>query len=615
MLRNVSASSSGNTTFPAITALHLIEDFDGIAPASCTLTCDQTPTVTWGASGGTAPYSYYWQLYTAAGNSQTLYLSGSTSAGSYQFPTLPPDDYRLFVQVGDRENDFSVWSYLDFTVYVCAPPVVVETPTEDLPLAVRPGPGYIRYLPQWLALFGTAERSGTESLLYKVLRGPLDQFLEVDAEVQRLVREHALVDAPCGVARLAWQLQSRFLPRDPVTVTFQASGVSGTVTRVETERQFLAASGAVFLVGEQGLLLFRNLGLRTLAVTGSNGRYQIPEEPLGVLGDVDLLLETEGVAFRLPAGSRALDPANALFQVPSSLSGTLQVTYESLTLLSALTVSVSGQPRQSPTPCDLWNPFDEWGLLLGMERAAGEDNRRYRDRMLARLWGTRGSDLRALGEQVAQELRLITLLSWDGQTTLNFNASGYHGIRTFSVVDLPQWGRHQEELFPVSGGVYSTSKRQWRAGYELTVDGVPVSPLRYPDLAFNGNLLTLGSSTSGRVEAFYQYPHYELTTNSLGYITAVTPVSGNTPSGNYRIVLTHNVRAHTPRDPEFVENYLLEGDGQANAYYRELREALLQDSMVHVGRARWGPEAYWGDPQATEPEMAYLPSLFDREGS
>jgi hypothetical protein len=72
----------------------------------------------------------------------------------------------------------------------------------------------------------------------------------------------------------------------------------------------------------------------------------------------------------------------------------------------------------------------------------------------------------------------------------------------------------------------------------------------------------------------------------------VTPVSGNLAPGDYEVLLVRGVRLHVVDSLDFITEELLDAAGRPNAYFRQVREAILQGSPVHLGRTGWR-QGYW----------------------
>lgn len=61
----------------------------------------------------------------------------------------------------------------------------------------------------------------------------------------------------------------------------------------------------------------------------------------------------------------------------------------------------------------VWNFFDEFGLLLGVERIVGEKNKEYKNRILNVFRRPAGSDKEGLVNGIARELGLIKTKTWE----------------------------------------------------------------------------------------------------------------------------------------------------------------------------------------------------------
>lgn len=605
-------------------------DGDGIEPSG-SITCDQTPTVVWTAATGNGPYIYRWTV--ASGSIDGPFVASGlvVNTNLATLPQLAVGDYRLLITSTDADGVDTDLTILTFTIYACSDPFVFQyDPSLDLDAyqiePVTPqDEDYIRYLPQWMSVHGTATAAPSGSLLFRTLQPAIRQMRQANRALRTVVDESTILRAPVGLPRQAWHLQSRFTPRDPITVLTHASGDTVTLRRSFSLNDFYNAIDPVFLIGSTGHALFRNLAERVVTlnpVSGSTGatgavlemlthRYVIPFEGAGIVADADVFFLYQGVDYRMKAGSIGIDPVHATLQLPSVFTGTITFRYQSRTVQTALTVSLSGNPYLTPSQVDLPNRFDELGVLSGLVRRRDEDNLAFRQRIYARFITGLGTTAQAAAQHISQDLNQVRILGWDGRTTLNLSASGIHGIRQVDVRDLAAWESHTEELIRTSADTFTASKAAWRAGPFLTIDGQPVSHFRYPDLTLVDNVIAFGAAVSGRVVAAFQADNYSLTYSDEGFVTAITPVLGNVPSGSYQVVLSLNCRIFRPSDTGYQAVYLLNSDGTPNGFFNELRQRLLEGSPNHFTRARWGQAASWLDESDDLPPIDHLPSVFD----
>jgi hypothetical protein len=614
---------------PAVAGI--IEDGDGIAPSG-SITCDRTPTVSWTGLSDGGPYVYLWIVSSGSVSGPAVVSGTVINTNLATVPILVPGDYRIDIYSFDSGGTSGHLSVLSFTVFDCTLPFVfLYDPLLDLDAfqiepVVPQEEDYVRYLPQWMSVHGTATAPPSGSLLFRTLQTPIQQVRLVNRSVRTLLDEYTILQAPARLPRQAWHMQTRFTPRDTITVVALASGTTLPVRRSFSLYDFYTAADPAFLMGGTGHALFRNLVQRTVTVspvsgsTGATGsvlemlthRYVLPYEGAGIVADTDVYFTADGVDYRMKAGSIGIDPIHATIQLPSLFTGDLTFRYQSKALESALTVSLSGNPFLTPSQIDLPNRFDELGTLAGLVRRRDEDNIAFRQRIYSRFITSLGVTAQAAAQHISQDLNQVMLLGWDGRTTLNLASSGIHGVRQVDVRGLSQWESHVEELIAVDSSAFSASKAQWRAGWFLTVDGVPVSSFRYPGLSVAGNIVEFGAAVSGRVVAAFQSDNYDLTYSDQGFVTAITPVSGNVLPGAYQVVLSQNCRIFCPSDPDYQAVYLLNADGTPNGFFNELRQRLLEGSPNHFTRARWGEGAFWLDQTDDLPPIDHLPTVFDQ---
>ncbi len=608
---------------PHLSIVTLTVDADDLEPDDQT-TCDVTPTFTWEATDGTEPYTYTWTL-TADPTSGTL-QSGQTSLSQVTLAGVSPGDYLFNVQATDLlGNSSSVFSYA-FVVLNCVQPPFVgwggsggPRGEDGFPSDIYPRSagfdGFLRYLPRWLSCYGTATAPASGSLLYQFFQPTLSQIGILFRETEVLADLPSLLQMPLGLPRQAWLLQTRYRESQTLTVTLSASGVVRPVRRAVSEYDFLTDWDPVFLLDNQGRILLRNLAIRTVSTSGVAGVYTLPDEGNGIVGDTDVLFLSGSTWYVLKSGSWGLIPARSQITLPAEYTGTLLFQYQSRTLAPEVTVSVSGQAYQVPEQVDLWNRFDELGLLYGFGygRRRDEDNRSYRQRLYSRCLSRRGDDLPAVTNHLGQDLVLSYVQYWNGVQTLELADLDYQRISRVEVVGVPPLISQEEELVPNgAAGKFTASKKDWTHS-QLWVEGIPVTPISYPNLRVTDYTVDFGQTVSGSVRARYTYPTYQTATSSQGNITRVIPCSGNLASGDYRVVLTRDVRAWSPSDPEQQVAHLLNSDGTPNGLYRELGSLLLQDSPLYHSRARWARSAFWLSRADELPAVGYLPTVFDLE--
>jgi hypothetical protein len=600
----------------------LVEDGDGIPPAGIE-TYDHTPSFIWTASGAVL---YYWTIYDV---DDTFVASGSTLSTTATSPLLANNTYYIVVNA-ITSGDTIILPAAPFIVksLVADLPIqAIEIPPFDIEPAVPEDELFIRYLPRWMAPWGTATEPPSGSLLHQVItKGFIRPTNALFTTTYDLVDSRNLVQIPIREPRLAWHLQSRYQPHETLTITTVASGASGSVRRSGSYFDFLTTDDAVFLLGNNGHLLFRNLARRTVTVSsiGTTGtliyQYHIPYEGGGIVKDSDIFFTHGGTTWRIKAGSAGVDYDKAVLQLTTPFSGGITITYQSRTLVPVVTVSLSGEPYRFADRTDLWNTFDEIALFSNLTRRRDEDNRSFRDRILTRFVGLVGVNKRAVAQRLAQDLTLVNLLKWGGQQTLLLAASGIFGVREVNVGGLqdlgwnvlPEIGYQEfEELVPQGYQKFYSLKTGWLAGWQVYVEGIPVSPFLHPNISQSENFITFTQDVTGKVLASYRYRNYALTKSNSGFVTHVVPVTGNVLSGNYTVILTRNVRTFTAADDDFKEQFLLNSDKTANGYFYELRERVLDGSKVHFARTRWGREAHWYFEDEDRTQSDFLPVPLD----
>lgn len=611
----------------------LLEDADGILPAGSG-TCDVTPTVQWTApTGSVGPFLYSWTLQTtdASGNPASTIASGTTvNVNAATMPTLVPGIYIFNVIATGNNGGTTTLQPLVFQVIDCKfefPPKVTLISPFDIEPVVPTDEDYIRYLPQWMSVHGTATAPPSASKTFQFLQPVLKDLRKVEKATNDLEGEFVVNSVPLNLPRKAWHLQSRFTSRDVITINCVASGVITPIRRETSVFNFLNADDPVYIMGDNGHIAFRNLAQREVIVppvsgsTGATGsvlqflstQYHMPSETVGMVPDANVLFFFNGLEYRIRAGSNGVDPAQSVVQLTAPFSGTITFRYQSKTLAPVVTVAISGNPAISPSPTDLWNRFDELGLSCGLVRRRDEDNIAFQKRVYARFISSPGTDTKSVAEHIAQDLTLVDIKPWDGITTIDLSGQDIWGVKYFGAEGLPQTSFANEQLVPYGSNytIYSGSKSNWLPGWSVFVNGRTATLSNYPNMIVSGNTVNFGTPVTGNITASYSYNNYLLTRTGANTILTVVPDGSNPLSGSYIAIFTKNVQLHTPADLTYIRTSLLNANGTPNALFYEIATRLLEGSPIHFGRARWGPSAHWLEPTDQQPLTSHLPTVFD----
>lgn len=611
-------------------AATLLEDSDGIVPAGSG-TCDITPTVQWTApTGSVGPFLYAWTLRHDSATGSVVVSGITVNVNSATMPTLTPGIYQLSIVATDSGGGTSNLHPLLFRVLDCKfalPPKVITIDPFDIEPAVPTDEDYIRYLPQWMNVHGTATVPPSASTTFRLFKPFITELRGVEKESNRFSDQSGVLEVPINLPRKAWHLQTRFTAFDVISVNCIASGIITPVRRETSTYNFLITDDPVYILGDNGHMVFRNLAQREVTVapvsgsTGATGstlaflshQYQMPYEHEGIVGDSNVLFFFDGLEYRIKAGSAGVDPDQAVVQLTDPYSGTITFRYQSKTLAPVVMISISGNPAVSPSPTDLWNRFDELGLLCGLRRRDDEDNLVFRKRVYARFISNIGTNETRVAEHISQDLTLVDVLPWDGVSTIYLAASGYTGIKYIEAEGLPQTDFRNEELvrFGSNFQVYSASKSNWLPGWAVYVNGRIATQAQYPNMLVSGNIVSFGTAVSGTITASYTFEHYTLTKTPLNTITIIAPVASNAISGAYTLILSRVVVLHTPADTNYQRTNLLNPNGTPNGLFYEITARLLEGSPIHFGRARWGIEANWLERSEDKPLTEHLPSVFD----
>lgn len=619
--RAIAPTGDADLTFPAPLLFDLVADVDGIPPATCCSTLDDTPTVYWDP-GALTGQVYLWELRRASDPEVILHRGTLFGRSSVQLPTLTPDDYLFFLRIADSQTDCSLWHVFPFEVVRNSNQriILIEATEEEAPAPIE----LVRYLPRWMKVYGDSE--GAEpaaSATYQFLRPLLDQLDDLARLRQQMVEYGALFQVSPGQPRLAWHLMTRFRAAEPLTVTVKLPTDPvelRDVRRAESEHDFLTAQEPIFLIGQNGHMAFRNLTYREAMLAPATfgeteNVYQLPGETVGIVHDTDMFIQYLGEGWRVPAGTVGVEDLYSFLLAAPFTGETLPWRWQSQSFVDSVQVSINGEPYALPARADLWNRFDEFGVYASLKRRPDESNVHLRRRIHSRFIAPLGTAQRSVTRQIAQDLALTEVRQWDGRTSLDLAAERLFGVRQLDVLGLPDTETRSEELIPLGDGVFSAAKTDWLPGWQLTVDGLPVSRHLYPDLTVTANQVDFGAPVSGRVHARYRFRHYTLTRDTEGSITTLTPVLANVPDGVYDLLVSRGVSLRTAADADVLTTYLLNADGTPSGTFRDLRLRLVEGSPVHLGRAAWGRDAHWFQAEEQQSQVAYLPAVFDLDAT
>lgn len=556
-----------------------------------------------------ADYQYNWSILQGS----EVLVSG-THIGALQVSPgarLLPGTYLFRLTAMAPSGASAKYPDYSFTVVPGVEIGVPELPDPgDIPgpdiIPVTPALGdLVRYLPQWMAAQKDTEPA---SLSRQFFLSQIEWCRQMSREEDKLLSWQTTETADGTLPRLAWHLSSTLRQGDYAEVVARVGDETFTVRHCASTYDFLAAMDPVFLLGETGQIVFRNLAITEEVVSpvGESGaeasQYHLSS---AVIADAPLEYYYGDVWLRLRSGSSAVLPRLGEIQLPEDYTGEILFRYHAADRRDTVEVSVNGGPFHRPDQIDLWNRFDELGLLAGFDsRRPGEDNIAFRTRVASRLRTAPAATPGKVERAIGQDLLLTEAIVWDGRSALDLLSQGYYGVRHVEVLDLPRTGSAQETLTSLGDGKFAAGKSRWTY-YRIFVDGM-LDPEAAP--TFTGSILDLGE-VEGTVSAHYLYQNYTLVKTTTDAIAQIVPVPENMPAGTYTVLVTRYAVGSSPIDTNYRSHNLLDAAGNPTQQFIDIRDRILVGSRTHLGRSAWGSTTWFSGADVL-PLKSYLDSPF-----
>ena len=455
----------------------------------------------------------------------------------------------------------------------------------------------LRYLPQWM----NCKYASSGSLLYTFwISALLNNYADMKRDLQDS-RAISLYDTWCQV-RNGWIAYTAELPSSTTTITFYTPTTTGTATRVSLY-DFVHSTVPVFVFDDPGIILLRNLDcIETTTTPGSD--FLVTLEPL--VKDSDIWYKTGNAFERMMIGDSVDYSTGSIYfqrRVPT------QIRYYPQRLTSSLNASgfiqINSNTRIPLTHVDLTNFWDDIGSLRGLDRLYDEDNYSYYLRQKSVYYINGGVQLARVKPGAARHLGLITTLQWCPSGALDLTTQGISDASEVLIPNLSKDSIFTENLQKISNNIYKSTYIPNTGSLYITVGGFLVSPAS----AVN-NVITFYSNLSNSAVAHYQYTAYTTTRNSSGYITLVSPVSGNIDySQSYTVYVSRAINAHTLQSTEY-KSQIYNPDGTANSFLKEIANNITSSIKITLGEVSW-EKANWFTDTDIKPELEYLPRSLD----
>lgn len=478
-----------------------------------------------------------------------------------------------------------------------------------------------RPLPRWLSCW---DIPATGSNLWQWIDKSAPFYGIAERHIDQVYHNRFLYSADLDVPRMAWRCSS---PEDPDKELISISGhTTGffTIRRAEDGLDFVTALDPVYVIDPQKTLVFRNLAIREIRLSNCpSASYALAGETTGIVNDCAIAFVTSGTTYPVYPVNITIDGnvnyTTKLISLP--LTGSIVMRYQSkanVAMVNASGVWINDHAMVAVEEFDLWNIFDSWGLLLGVDRIKLETNRDYRARLKNVFRAPGGVTERGLLQGLARDLNLSADIWWDGRSTVNFSTSGITGVTHVYVDTVPQTGQAMLELLIAQSGnpwvnnnIFYAQKENWLPGWCVFLDGRLLTPETASGLAQSGHTVMITSGyISGEVRASYQYLNYSLTRDVSGYVTALTPVSGNVQSGDHYVTYIRLLDVWSPTE-DYITKNLLDAYLLPTKELLELVAEIKRDVPIQYDVAKWSRRTNWFSDGETVPKISHLPLIYD----
>lgn len=456
-------------------------------------------------------------------------------------------------------------------------------------------------LPSWLAV--NAADTPESSIYFKILSALSAALSNVMATGQMSLSKAFLDKRSNCYPRMLWSCKCGDSFTGEVSIKAPAWESAITVRRVYTEGALLLASDPVYARSSDGRLYFRNIAQVTEVLDSSDGVYILSQK---MVPDEILWAEVNSSWNNLSVLDSVVNPETG--KIVISTGGLMTVKYTATQKVTELaagpSVILGTNPAIELTCHDMWNAYDEAGILSGVGRITGEPNVSMAERIRCAYSLLQDSGAGSAGAGIGQDIGAIGLTGWDGSTTLNL--SDFGRVTYAVVLDLQRVKTVSNEtlLADPDKRTFASSSAEW-SGWEIFVNNTRVSSLSYPNMSVTGGIVDFGESVSGVVTASYSLEMYR-TSISLDDGTAVLQKTANTPPGSYTVLYLKDVETYTTADQAFLQK-LLTSDGLPTDLYLAVSKAASTTCPVLVGSTSWGSQAHWFDDTESAPELTHLP--------
>jgi hypothetical protein len=455
---------------------------------------------------------------------------------------------------------------------------------------------YIRYWPRWMSVRYPPTSGSLLATFW--ISAWLDQYVNIRRDFDDYLGERTF--SSWGHPRLGWIAYTQNVDSTDLTINFSCPAGSGAVARATDLFDFTHSTLPIFFVWN-GSIVLRNLEvLETTAVPGSD--FSIRLSPL--VPDSDVWYKA-GTAFeRLPCQSHYVSASSGVIYLPYDTP--IVVRYSPVYMVEALdasgSIQINGGPWQPLSKYDLYNAWDAIGLTRDLPRLPRENNFDYYNRQKSCYYIKGGPTIPKLSAEVARRIDLISFFSWVPTGAVALSDVGITDAVELIVYGVDKDSIKVENLRKISDNIYKSTKIPKPESLSIVVGGYSTQPVS----AIVGNTIIFNSPSNTSITASYGYSSYSITRNSQGYITLLSPVSGNIDANQaYLVYVARAAKAYTLSSNEY-KNKLYNPDGSGTSYLYEIANSISNSVKVTLGKVQW-EKVVWFTDDSIKPELEYIP--------
>lgn len=357
---------------------------------------------------------------------------------------------------------------------------------------------------------------------------------------------------------------------DVYTVTLQISGQTNqTLIETTTQLELLMAPIPSYSVDyESNSIVLRGLAqIEEILSPDASGYYTFSST--GLITDEPVFIKYDNDWFQFP---EYIINRDAGYLYIEDATDTITIRYSTQAqkdLVARATILINDEDAYFISPADIWNTYDEHGLITYITRADDQTNNEMATRInLAHTIVTipkPNSNILSVSNELSSAISTTWFTS--GAITIS-NPLG--SIKNVVLPDLTQTKLIQERLTTdEEHKVFYATYREWSDRYYLYRDGIRLDEETLA-IIVSGGVVTSSLRLDGNITALYSITQY--TMEESGDNIILTPTE-NTPEASYRVLYSLDISTEVP----------------------DLLSPVLSDINSLRGTSSWGKTAEWLD--------------------